>query len=345
MLRDRFYASPGAMTASGEGNYEGRDDSAAEPPGLSPSGATTDEARPKVSIGLPVRNAERFIRRAIESVLAQTFSDFELVICDNVSDDGTVEIVREYAERDARVRLCQNEANIGQIRNMNRVFELSRGEYFRWTGDDDWFDREYLEKSVAYLEDHPEFIAVTCYVKYSDDDGNEFYAEYTGERMESFDTARRFDRLLHLLVSDYRYSDTHYALYRASALKQTDLLPFVYGPDRVLSAQLVLVGPFGHIPECLFYRRRVPAHYSRVNRVKALHPAYNPDNPEALRPSTLRLAASINALLSDAALTPVQELKCRASVARFAAVRIAKKFPGEARFRLRMLLRGPPKEA
>ena len=298
-----------------------------------------------MTIGLPVRNGERFIGRAIESVLAQTLGDFELVICDNVSDDRTVEIVRAYAERDPRVRLVQNEENIGQIGNMNRVVELARGEYFRWTGDDDWFEPDYLEKSVAYLEEHPEFIAVTCYVKYFDDDGNEFYAEYTGERMESLDPVRRFDRMLRLLVSDYRYSDTHYALYRTSALKRTQLLRVAFAPDRILSAELALLGPFGHMPECLFYRRRVPAAYNRANRMKVLHKAYNPDNPEVLRPSTFRLAANINALVSGAELTPVQALLCRAAVARFATVRYAQVTPFKLRRQARDLLRRQPRQA
>ncbi len=282
----------------------------------------------KVSIGLPVRNGERFIGRAIESVLAQDFSDFELVICDNVSDDGTIEIVRGYATRDSRVKLFENERDIGQIANMNRIFEVAKGEYFRWAGDDDWFEPDYLSKSVAFLDEHPDFIAVSTYIKYSDDDGHEFYAEYTGERMESPDPVRRFVRMLWLLQADYRFADTHYAMYRSSALKQTRLLPVAFATDMLLAAELSLIGRFGHVPECLSYRRRVPEYYDEKEMLRAL---YNPEQPEELRPSTRRLCANYNALVSAAPLTAAQKATCRVAIARFFGVAELRALDGRAR--------------
>jgi len=272
---------------------------------------------PKVSVGLPVRNGERFIGRAIDSVLAQDYPDLELVICDNVSEDRTVEIVRDYASRDPRVKLFENERDIGQIANMNRVFELSTGEYFRWTGDDDWFERDYISKCVAFLDEHPDFIAVSTYIKYSDDDGHEFYAEYTGERMESPKPERRFARMLWLLQADYRYADTHYAMYRSSALKQTGLLPVAFATDQLLAAELSLLGRFGHVPECLSYRRRVPAYYDKK---ETLHALYNPDQPEELRPSAVRQCVNFHRQVERAQLSLGQKAVCGAAIARFLCV-------------------------
>lgn len=81
---------------------------------------------PLVSIGLPVYNGELYVARALESLLAQDLDDFEIVICDNASQDSTAEICTAYAERDPRVRLYSNPHNIGLAGNFNRTFELDR---------------------------------------------------------------------------------------------------------------------------------------------------------------------------------------------------------------------------
>ena len=81
---------------------------------------------PRVSFGLPVYNGERYLEEAIESILAQTFEDFELVISDNASTDGTEEICRRYADKDDRIRYSRNTTNIGGMNNGNRTFRLAR---------------------------------------------------------------------------------------------------------------------------------------------------------------------------------------------------------------------------
>jgi glycosyltransferase involved in cell wall biosynthesis len=116
---------------------------------------------PKVTIGLPVRNGERFLERAIDSVLGQTFDDLEPVISDNASTDRTQEICASYASRDPRVRVFRNDPDIGVLRNFNRLVELARGEYFRWLGVDDWLELDYVSECVAALDANPHCIAVT----------------------------------------------------------------------------------------------------------------------------------------------------------------------------------------
>src|SRR3954470_1068595 len=95
------------------------------------------ERRPRVSIGLPVYNGQRFLAPAVSSLLAQTFADFELVICDNASTDDTEAICRRFAERDPRVRYHRNEQNVGAAPNFNRALALSTGQYFKWAAHDD----------------------------------------------------------------------------------------------------------------------------------------------------------------------------------------------------------------
>ena len=108
------------------------------------------EKKPRVSIGLPVYNAERFLEQALDGILAQTYTNFELVICDNASTDGTQAICQRYAALDPRIKYHRNPQNIGVSRNFNRAFELSCGEYFRkWCCHDDIPAPTFLEKCVA----------------------------------------------------------------------------------------------------------------------------------------------------------------------------------------------------
>ena len=92
---------------------------------------------PRVSIGLPVYNGDRYLRETIEGLLNQTFSDFELVICDNASTDRTQDICNEYCLLDKRVRYYRNNENIGAGKNFNKAFSLSQGKYFKWAACDD----------------------------------------------------------------------------------------------------------------------------------------------------------------------------------------------------------------
>ena len=91
----------------------------------------------KLSIGLPVYNGELFIERAIESILAQTFTDFELIISDNASTDSTQEICQNFSKKDNRIRIFKQEKNIGVHRNFYFLLSQAKGEYFAWTAVDD----------------------------------------------------------------------------------------------------------------------------------------------------------------------------------------------------------------
>ena len=116
---------------------------------------------PLVSIGLPVYNGERFLAQALDSLLGQTLQDFELIISDNASTDGTADICLDYAARDARIRYIRQPSNIGAPRNWNFVALEARGRYFKWASADDFCDPRMLEKCVAVLSADPS--VVLCY--------------------------------------------------------------------------------------------------------------------------------------------------------------------------------------
>jgi glycosyltransferase involved in cell wall biosynthesis len=109
-------------------------------------------SQPRVTIGMPAYNAEDFVQKSIESLLGQSFIDFELVISDNASTDRTGQICREYAARDARVRYACQPKNIGPVANFNWLLNEARGEYFMWAATDDFWEPTFLERCTQVLD-------------------------------------------------------------------------------------------------------------------------------------------------------------------------------------------------
>ena len=112
------------------------------------------EGVPRISLGMPAYNGEKYIRKAIESLLEQTFADFELVISDDASTDKTEAICREFAARDRRIRYVRQSKNLGCGPNHKFVLDDARGNYFRWTNDDDIWMPTYLSECIGAAEAH-----------------------------------------------------------------------------------------------------------------------------------------------------------------------------------------------
>ncbi len=210
----------------------------------------TPEKKPRVSIGMPVYNGEKYVGKAIESLLAQTFKDFELIISDNASTDLTEQICRQYAKKDARIRYYRNEKNLGAARNFNRVFELSSAEYFKWAGHDDSWAPEYLEQCVDMLEEHPSAILCYCQSIYFDDEGK-FFCLY--DKPHGVNSSKAHERFRRMLWTRSRL-DPIYAVVRRESLKKTGLVRNILGTDDIFALELSLVGPFCFIPKTMVYR-------------------------------------------------------------------------------------------
>ena len=112
-------------------------------------------AVPRSSIGLPVYNGERHIGEALEALLGQTYEDFELIVSDNASTDGTSDICLRYARQDSRVRYIRQEHNIGLVPNHRFVLQHARGELFKSAAHDDLYARDLLQRCVQALDDDP----------------------------------------------------------------------------------------------------------------------------------------------------------------------------------------------
>ncbi len=132
---------------------------------------TPGSRTPRVSVGLTVYNGEPFLAETLDSLLAQTFEDFELIICDNASTDRTAEIVGDYAARDARIRYVRHPRNFGASGNERRAFALSRAPYFRWSGADDLYAPESIARCVEVLDRDPRVVLTYPKAKFIDDRG------------------------------------------------------------------------------------------------------------------------------------------------------------------------------
>jgi len=238
---------------------------------------------PRVSIGLPVYNGAEFVGEAIESILGQTFEDLELVISDNASTDDTLEICRQYRDRDPRVRLHENPVNLGASRNFNLVFELSEGEYFRWAAADDLLEPTCLERCVEVLDGDPSIVLSHTDVKIIDVDRRvKLEFKYPDGHANSDSAARRFRDVMRL----DRWCAELFGLVRADVLQTTRRMDRYIASDRILRAELALRGRYEIVPEMLFLNRdhpgrsvrALPAHHLRgewfdpANRGKKVMP-------------------------------------------------------------------------
>ena len=125
---------------------------------------------PRLSVLMSVYNGERYLRQAVESILAQTFSDFEFIIVDDGSTDNTVLILNGYT--DPRLVQLKNETNIGLTRSLNRGLAVARGEYIARQDADDWSVPERLQKQIEFLSVHPEIGVLGSWLQIVDVDGN-----------------------------------------------------------------------------------------------------------------------------------------------------------------------------
>jgi glycosyltransferase involved in cell wall biosynthesis len=209
--------------------------------------------QPRLSIGLPVYNGEKFIKEAIDSILAQTFEDFKLIISDNASTDNTEEICRTYVNQDQRIRYFRNEKNIGCACNFNRVFELSSGEYFKWVAYDDLHASNFLIKCIEVLDKDATVILCHSQVYLIDEQGKFLHNYDIKLKTDSPKPSERFYELLskHLCYQCY-------GVIRTSALKMTPLMGSYGHADGILLLRLGLLGRFHEIPEYLFFARIHP---------------------------------------------------------------------------------------
>lgn len=207
--------------------------------------------RPRVSIGLPVYNGEKYLAGAFESLLAQDYPHLEIIVSDNASTDRTWEICTYYGA-DPRVRLYRNDENKGASYNYNRLVELARGELFRWQAYDDLCAPTLVSRCVEALDEAgPGTVLSYPRTVIIDGDGN-----VTGPFDDGLDLAdRRSWRRVSRFVGRFNLCNAAFGLTRIDMLRRTGLLRPFPSSDVTLLAELAAIGQFREVPEELFFRR------------------------------------------------------------------------------------------
>lgn len=213
--------------------------------------------RPRVSIGIPVYNGANYLPEALDSVLAQTVSNFELIISDNASTDGTQQICQHYAEGDDRIKYLRQEKNVGAAQNFNLLVDRAKSAYFRWACHDDILHPRCLEASIEILDEHPDVVLA-----------------YSESVMIGADGGVLEDdifpiRGLHLLqdapherLKEYLWKYIHgglcnplYGVMRTTVLANTSRIKPYPASDLALLGELALAGKLFRVTEPLFFRR------------------------------------------------------------------------------------------
>jgi glycosyltransferase involved in cell wall biosynthesis len=228
---------------------------------------------PLVSIGVPVYNGERYLARALDSLLAQTLTDFELIISDNASTDRTASICQEYVRRDPRVRYVRQPVNIGAPRNWNAVVHEARGTFFKWASASDYCAPVMLERCVATMRADPGI--VLCQGLTQLVDGNEQPIEVYGGDVVFCDArpSDRFARVATLMA----LNNAQCGVIRLDALRRTRLDRLYPSGDMALMAELALNGKFQVLPEVLLFRRQSTATFSSMLTPLEVQRLFNPN--------------------------------------------------------------------
>jgi len=231
-----------------------------------PSSAS-DGTPPRVSVGMPAYNAAPFVAAAIEAVLAQTFADFELIVCDNASTDDTVAICERYTGLDSRVRLLRNGTNLGAHPNYRKAADAARGTYFKWASANDLIAANFLGECVRTLDAHPDAVlAFGSTVLFEIDPA--LGTPYADEmNLLDDDALTRFRRCTERL----QLNNILNGVLRLDALRAIQPLADYRGADNLLIAKLALLGKFIEVPQTQFYRRMSAASATRLQGAQAVH--------------------------------------------------------------------------
>jgi glycosyltransferase involved in cell wall biosynthesis len=214
------------------------------------AGAPAEGTTPAVSVGLIVYNGVRHLERAIETLLAQEFRDFELIISDDASTDETPAICERYAARDPRVRFVRSPVNRGAAWNFNRVGELARAPLFTWAAQDDEWHPQFLARCVAVLRSRPDVVCCYSLMQPIDEEGVP-HGRVISAGCDGTTRRQRWNRVLR----NWETNALIYGVTRTAAFRRTRGMGAFQASDYVFATELVLHGSAVIVPEALHFKR------------------------------------------------------------------------------------------
>lgn len=171
---------------------------------------------PAISIGVPVYNGEKTLSAALDALLSQDFRDFEIIISDNASTDGTSSICREYTAQDSRIIYYRQDTNLGAVRNLKFVLSKARGEMFIWAASDDTRSIDFLKENYEFLKNNPEYVASTC--------PNTFENWEKEKKIEFSLEGNLFQRFCVFFKNCFKSHGLFYSLIRTDVLKKCSVV-------------------------------------------------------------------------------------------------------------------------
>jgi len=213
--------------------------------------------QPLVSVCVPTYNYGRFLRDCIESVRAQTLSDWELILCDDCSTDETAELAKQYMAIDSRIRYVRNEQRLGMNANLKRAAEQGRGRYLKILCADDWLAPKCLETMAALLGKHETVVLATCAEIHTDQYGTPLQVQFLfGEPLSIV----QGEAMLERMAKGSGFGGNSSFMIRASANHKVGGYDasIRYAGDYHLAARLCRIGDYLHTDEPLFYGRNQP---------------------------------------------------------------------------------------
>jgi len=218
---------------------------------------------PTVTLGMPVYNGENYLENTLDSILAQTYTDFELIITDNASTDRTQEICEAYAARDSRIRYIRNAENLGAAPNYNLSFQLAAGKYFKWVAHDDPNAPTCIELCVQMLESHPD--AILSYARTILIDEDDQVIEYHQDRYD-LQSRHPHERLYKYFHETSAWCHPVFGLIHTDVLAKTGLIGSYASSDKTLLAEMAVLGKCYEVPAHLAYRRLHPKNSTEANK-------------------------------------------------------------------------------
>lgn len=293
---------------------------------------------PRLSIGLPVYNGERYLADSLDALLGQTFEDFELIIADNASTDGTPDICRQYERQDSRVRYTRQSRNVGAAPNHNFLFQQSRGELFKWASCDDLYARDLLQRCVEALDEHPDVVLAHSWTAAIDEQDVVTQALEYPLATDSLQAPVRFASLLfghgiedaegNSQDDDYGVirADDQYGVIRSDVMRRIAPHGSYYHSDRVITAEISLYGRFYLIPDWLYFRRDHADRATTANpTVRTWCSSQDPRRASRLRHPAARLFAEFIwgyvSAIRNAPLSAADRRQCYRHLARWGAQR------------------------
>ena len=285
-------------------------------------------ASPRISIGLPVYNGEKYLAESLDSLLDQSYENFELIISDNASTDGTAEICRRYMKQDSRIRYICQPSNIGIAPNHNFVVGQARGELFKWASHDDLYARDLLKRCIEALDEYPHVVLAHSWTALIDSSGLVTERIEHSQATSSLRAPERFRSLLYA-----KAGDEGVGVVRTKVLSSTPLHGSYHHADRTMTAELVLRGAFYQVPDSLYLRRDHPDRAERAcPTVRTRCANMDPRRADRLRHPVVRLYAEYLwgyvAAIRRAPLSPMDRNECYRDLVQWASIRA---LPGRTR--------------